>query len=114
MTGIRALIVAAMLAASAVLAGCSSSAGASGGLTSTCTVDDYAHLTVVFTNHTGSDIEVSNFGVAYFDPGLIGIDQGIGLFTVPAGPAYTYTATSILGGGGDTCSAVMVQTGTPT
>jgi hypothetical protein len=58
MRTVTSAILAVIAAATVAACGGSTSASGSGGLTWTCAMDTYGHVTVVFTNHTGSDIQV--------------------------------------------------------
>lgn len=94
------------------LAACGSSSSGSG-LTSTCTTNDYAQVTVVFTNHTGSDIEIAGFQIDYYGPSdatVEGSDPGFGIFTVPSAQSYIYRADAVEGGDGARCQVADGQT----
>jgi hypothetical protein len=86
----------------------------SGELTWTCAMD-YGKVTLVFTDHTGSDIEVYSFDILYYGQSGIetGSDTGIGGFTVPAGQEYIDHEYAIHDGGGTTCTAAAVEAGPP-
>jgi ABC-type glycerol-3-phosphate transport system substrate-binding protein len=116
MKGTKIAGVAAALAAAAALAGCSSSgASASAGITATCTLGQQGDVTVVFTNHGASDIEIFAFNIAYYNQSgaQTGLDPRAALVTVPAGQKYTNRAYAINDSDATTCKAVSLDTGTP-
>jgi hypothetical protein len=108
-------VILAVTAATVTACGGATSASGSSGLTWTCGMDPYGHVTVVFTNHTSSDIEVDSFEILYYDQSgtETGNDPGIAIFTVPAGQEYIDRGYAMDAGDGTTCKAAAVDAGPP-
>jgi hypothetical protein len=111
---LAAVAVVAALAAFLVVSHGSNSANGSGGLTWTCTTDGYGNVTVVFTSHASSDIEVYTYDILFYDQS--GNETGSDLFGGPVVPAdqeyieHHYVLASNVGGG-TMCKVAAVDSG---
>ncbi len=78
-------------------------------------MDPYGHVTVMFTNHTGSDIQVDTFDILYYGQSgtETGSDTGIAIFTVPAEQEYIDRTYAIHPGDGTICKAAAVEAAPP-